>query len=311
MYRETFRTLRLIAQSDVDRTAPYDIAYLIRMKDEARSLPATLDSIRRQRFAGRAIIIFLDSGSCDESVAIAAACGMPHAIYAIDPREFRFGATCNLIAELAPARYLLFLSGHVVFNHDDTIATSLAHMDAHADVAALGFRQVPNPTTGFNLYEQLYIARTFPRVDEPYVDIRTAGAFSNAASLIRTDCWRSIPFEDVIASEDHIWAQAAMARGFAVQYSSAFDVAHSHDEAPAAVYKRVRINKVARFGEAPQPLRFMKTLLGVFMALLTASRGRRPGFAATYAWAHASAYVAATNPFASLLRSSRARDQQG
>lgn len=297
MYREQFSTLREIGRTGIAPGARYDVACLIRMKDEARTLPATIESIVAQRFAGTIAVVFLDSGSTDASLSIAAATPLPHSIHAIDPGEFQFGATCNLVAELASARYLMFLSGHVVLERDDMIAQSVAYMDDHDRVAGLSFRQVPNAATGFNLYEQLYLRRTFPHVAEGYADVTHAGAFSNAASLIRADAWRDVPFEHVIASEDHLWAEAARARGFDVLYSSGFDVAHSHDETPDAVFRRVRINKLARFGDRRQPMRFVRTLLGVFAALTVESRGREPVTALRYALAHAAAYVSATNPF--------------
>jgi rhamnosyltransferase len=297
MYRERFTTLRMLGQTGVKPSKFYDVAYLIRMKNEAESLQATINSIAAQEFAGSAIVVFLDSGSTDDTLRIAAATPLPHVIYAIDAKEFRFGETCNLIAELAPARYLMFLSGHVVLNQNRMIAASIDHLDAHDDVAALAFRQVPNPMTGFNLYEEAYLRRTFPQLLIAYADIGKAGAFSNAASLIRADVWKTVPFEDVLASEDHLWSKAVRSRGLRIVYSAGFNVAHSHDETPEAVFKRVRINKLAQFGESAQPLRFVRTLLGIFGALTVASRGRRPMIALTYALAHATAYLTGTNPF--------------
>lgn len=299
MYSEQFTTLRELKRCRVEQGMIYDVAYLVRMKNEAASLPEMIKSIEEQAAGSRtAILIFLDSGSSDESLRVAEDTTLPHIIYAIDPREFQFGATCNLIAQLASARYLMFLSGHVVLKQSNLVAASIDYMDAHERVAGLSFRQVPNAATGFNLYEQIYLARTFPRLREGYVEIGRAGAFSNAASLIRASAWQSIPFEPVVASEDHLWAEAAKARGFDVLYSSHFDVAHSHNESPEAVFKRVRINKLARFGEGRQPVRFLKSLFGVFAVLWAASKGRRPRFAITYALAHAAAYVSSASPFA-------------
>lgn len=297
MYKERFRSLRLVKSHDVDPAKRYDVAYLIRMKNESASLQATIDSIARQAFGGTSILIFLDSGSTDESIEIATKSPIPYRIYAIDSQEFQFGATCNLIAELADADYFLFLSGHVLLNQADMIATSVDYMTQNPVVAGLSFRQVPNDSTGFNLYEQVYLRRTFPRLEQAYTDVRTAGAFSNACSLVRASTWDRIPFEHVGGSEDHLWAQAAIAEGMEVRYTSLFDVAHSHDEAPAAIFKRVRINKVARFGEGIQPLRFAKSLLGIFVTLSLASKGRKMGVAATYALAHASAYISSRTFF--------------
>ncbi len=299
MYEERFKSLQLVQSRDVDPSHRYDVAYLIRMKNEARFLGATLKSISQQNFSGSSIIIFLDSGSVDGSIKMVIdQTSIPYLIYSIDHEEFQFGATCNLVAELANADYFVFLSGHVVIRQDDMIGTSIDFMTEHPSVAGLSFRQVPNEATGFNLYEQVYLRHAFPQIlQQPYIDVRKAGAFSNACSIVRASAWRDSPFEHVGASEDQIWADTVMSRGMEVYYTSVFDVAHSHNEDPAAIFRRVRINKLARFGDRRQPLRFVKSLIGVFAALSLASKGRQLGTAMTYAVAHASAYMAAQSPF--------------
>ncbi len=291
MYSDLFPTLRLISQSHSLSQNGYDVAYLIRMKNEEKTLIDTINSIAYQTTSRRGIIIFLDSGSTDRSLEIAASSPIPHKIYSISPSEFQFGKTCNLVAELANAKYFMFLSGHVILNHKSMIDSSLDYMDENTGVAAMAFRQVPNANTGFNSYENMYLKRTFPITADKIVDLEKAGAFSNAASLIRASVWKDCSFEHVIASEDQIWAAAAALRGHAIVYNSQFDVAHSHDETPAAVFNRVRINKIARFGQRRQPARFLKTFAGIFIAISLTSNGRKMKEALVYAFAHASAYM--------------------
>lgn len=262
---------------------------LVRVKNEAAYLHRLLESLRRQSIFSRLELIFLDSGSTDSTLD--SLLGTDCTVYQIASREFSFGETCNLLMALASAEICFFFSGHVIIESPD--ALSKAYEEIASGRASAGyFRQVPNPHCGASVYEIAFLRRNFPGPEGRGATGRQiVTRFSNAASVLSRRAWELLWFPDVIANEDALWAQEFLRRkSGAIAYFADLPVAHSHNESPDAVEKRVFINALARREGVRGVLRALAKFVPMMVALLAS--GARPGDAFRFARAHLRAYVA-------------------
>ncbi len=281
-----FRTLR-----EIRRMAPRRAiaSALIRVRNEARGLPALMESLASQTLFGQLELIFLDSESSDSTLEYLRT--LDCNLYQIAAREFSFGETCNLMMALASTDVCFFFSGHVRLQSSRLLAS--AYEEIAAGRAAAGyFRQVPHDEYGASIYERAFLRRAFPLRD---ARVGARGAvratrFSNAASVISREAWSSLWFPDVIASEDALWARAFHERKQGViRYFAELPVAHSHHENPAAVEQRVYINAVAQHAGMLDAARALIRFPLMVIALL--AEGAAMGEALQFSLAHLRAYL--------------------
>ena len=262
------------------------VSILVRVKNEARAIGPFLESLQRQDIFPRTEVIMLDSGSTDGTLE--ALLEFPASVCAIRPEEFSFGPTCNLVCSLTSAPILSLMSGHIVLCVDDLLSKACAAFDGKSVLTAAYVRQVQNPQLGCSAYERAYLRRRFPPGPSEIRMPAGGHAFSNAASFFTAESWRAIPFPDMKASEDYFWAESLMAAGGSVFYLPFLNVAHSHNETPVDLRKRVTLNVRAR-NLAGSRLAAAKYLIGVTGACLLEGAG--PWEALQYGWAHARSYL--------------------
>jgi glycosyltransferase involved in cell wall biosynthesis len=293
IWRNKFKTLKYLWGAEhLETENKYDVAYLVRGKNEGRWIGAFLSSLESQVDIDRSLLIFLDSGSTDDTVTHVKNYKRDSCCLSIDPVEFSFGDTCNLLIELSPANLVVFMSAHIYISDVNVISRGCQYFD-EGNIAGVSFRQIEHHLIGASKYEKLYLQRKFP-VRDSISSVETHGAFSNAASIVRKSEWIKSPFSSVVASEDDIWAKTILARGLKIIYLPHLMVEHSHNERPIDVYHRVRINKVARYGDSPRPLKAAIFFLAVFVLLLV----HQESFAKSlrFSLAHSLAYVARKCP---------------
>lgn len=282
MYSNKFSTLDNIKKANVSNAL---LTLAIRIKNEGNHLKELLQSIYCQSLYDNTEIIFLDSGSTDNTFEILSTVNC--SIYTIKPAEFTFGDTCNLMLELASTDIVFFLSGHVILESNTCLEMAYNLISKHTNSAAY-FRQIPNSMTGSNYYERAFLQRRFPHGKEDVI-LRGKNSFSNAASVINRSSWLDNKFDNVIASEDFLWAQRHIKLRRPLFYFSSINVMHSHDESPSAVRHRVRINKIARYGTKLQFFKSIYFFLGIFIIVLLQSWSFKESF--VYAKAHSLAYL--------------------
>jgi GT2 family glycosyltransferase len=144
----------------------------------------------------------------------------------------------------------------------------------------------------YSPYESLFLKKRFPADDMRI----SAAAFparapiSNAGAVIRKDVWDACRFPEVAASEDVLWARQIVTEGYEVAYLGSRHIIHNHAESTDTVYRRVRINKIAQFGQQPRPFKAFYYFLGIFAGLVWIERADlRQAF--DYARAHSKAYL--------------------
>jgi GT2 family glycosyltransferase len=266
-----------------ERHSPASIAVLVRTKNERSSLPDFWRSLASQSIFADTEIIFLDSGSTDGTIEYLS--DKPCAIYSIPSHEFHFGSSCNQIAAYSTAPILAYFSAHVVLNSATTLAT-LVDTLSNETFAAAYMRQVPKPLSA-SAYDRAFLARRFPSRRRQPVRMSSPGGFSNAASAMTRASWDRLPFKNVEASEDCLWATEHLRLGGKLYYLPQLTIQHSHNERPEAVYSRVRLNMQARASRGSL-LKSLVYSVAIFVALLRQGASLRE--ASMYAAAHGRAY---------------------
>lgn len=204
---------------------------LIRTKDEADSIGRLLTILAGQTIAGRLEIVLVDSGSSDDTVAIARRAGVDHLIE-MPASEFTFGRALNIGSAAASAPIVIALSAHAFPRDEGWAERMVAAFDDPKVACASGSEIGPG-------YERLagpYVQDFAAARQEPIV------GYSNAAGAYRTDLWRQRAFrEEMPGTEDKDWAWYWLERGWNVVLDPFLmvDHDHSHDPIPS-VFNRAK-----------------------------------------------------------------------
>jgi pimeloyl-ACP methyl ester carboxylesterase len=195
---------------------------LIRARNEASWIGRTLESVLGQE-ASDVEVLLIDSGSEDETVAIARR--YPVRVLCIPRESFSYGRALNIGAESARGEWIVPLSAHAVPADRHWLSRLRRALD-DCSVAGAASRQRAHPGTrldGYRAFWQgLYALGVHTSSAERYL-------FSNAASIVRADLWRTYPFdEDLIYCEDHSWALWMQKLGYKIRYVPDSVVLHSH-----------------------------------------------------------------------------------
>ncbi len=170
------------------------VSVVIRSFNSADTIEATLQSVRSQTVPAE--IVLVDSGSTDETVALAT----PYVDRLVTMRksDFSYGRALNRGFEVAGGEILHPLSSHCTFQHERHLERVLElHLDSR--VAATNGESV-SPWHGA-LTGPIFVSQW------PTPKLLWWG-FSNHSSSVRRSVWAQVPFdEDLLACEDKEWAQ--------------------------------------------------------------------------------------------------------
>jgi rhamnosyltransferase len=224
----------------MEHAATRTVGVVIRTLDEAEMIGRCLETLKAQRPAFDLDILVVDSGSTDDTIAIARAHGAR--IHEIPPEEFDYSMSLNVGIERVRGDLVVLLSAHAIPLDDRWLAQMVAAFD-DPQVAGVASRQVPWP--GAPWWELRRLRLAFGADPVAY---RPGAAkdivFSNAASCIRRSVWEQERFE-LHAAEDLEWARRVVAAGWTVVYEAAPTVYHSHDETPREqALRMIDLNRV-------------------------------------------------------------------
>lgn len=218
--------------------AAHEIAVVIPTRNGARWLADTLALLRGE--APDVEILVIDSGSTDETVAIAERAGVR--VERIDPREFGHGRTRNLAMELTGAPLVAFLTQDAVPEPGWLAAWSEAFARFERVGAAFG-PHLPWPDTPAPIAREL--EEFFPRFEHPAaprdpVPLATLDDpfLSNVNACYRRACWQELRFPDVPYGEDRAFALAMRDSGWALAYVPRARVRHAHSYRPLDFARR-------------------------------------------------------------------------
>lgn len=188
---------------------------VVRSFNEQETVRACMESVRAQTAAAELILV--DSGSSDETVAIA----QPYcdAVIHIPSECFTFGRALNIGTQRAHGDVVFALSSHCAYPDPTWIERSLLHYEADHVAGVSGLlldtagRYLPGPR----------------RVT--FADVRNDPhwGFSNHASSWRRTVWKMIPFDETTrSSEDKQWMWRVMLSGWDVVIDPTLHIGAPH-----------------------------------------------------------------------------------
>lgn len=213
------------------------VSAVIRAYNEGQHIGRLLEGLEQQTVKPDEIIL-VDSGSTDDTVAIARAGGC--SIIHIDKSEFSFGRALNRGCAEATGDILLFASAHVYPLYDSHVAHLISAFDRDGVAVAYG-RQVGDERTKYS--ETRVMLKWFP--DQNIWDQEHPFS-SNANAAVLKSVWQESPYDESLTGlEDLDFAKKALARGCKIAYVADAPIVHVHDESWDKVRNRYRREAMA------------------------------------------------------------------
>jgi glycosyltransferase involved in cell wall biosynthesis len=216
---------------------PRRVSAVIRAYNESKHIGRLLKGLAQQTVKPDEIIL-VDSGSTDDTVAIAesAGCRIVH----IAKEEFSFGRALNRGCAAATGDILLFASAHVypVYN---TYVEHIANAFDRQGVAIAYGRQVGDERTKFS--ESRVMLKWFPLQniwdqEHPFSN--------NANAAVLKSVWQESPYDESLTGlEDLDFAKKALTRGHKISYVADAPVVHVHEESWSIIRNRYRREAMA------------------------------------------------------------------
>ena len=210
------------------------VSIVIRALNEAEHLPALFSGLVHQNRQPDEVIL-VDSGSVDDTAAIARAHGAE--IVSIAPMDFSFGRALNRGCAKATGDVIVIVSAHVYPLDEKWLDALVAPFeDEHVGLVYGG--QTGDSRSHFSELELL--RKWFPDVSD---DDQQTPFCNNANCAVRAAAWRDLPYDETLTGlEDLDWAKRALAAGWRLVYRADARIAHVHNE-PFAVtrYRREAI----------------------------------------------------------------------
>jgi rhamnosyltransferase len=218
-------------------TSLMNCSIVIRAYNEAQHLPRMLDGIRQQTVEDVEIVL-VDSGSTDNTLAIAASYGAQ--VVKIPSDEFTFGRSLNFGVQAATRELVVIASAHVYPVYPDWLECLLKPFD-DGNVALVYGKQRGTKTSKFS--EHQIFRQWFPD-SEP---MQQESPFcNNANAAIRRSLWENHPYDETLTGlEDIAWAKWAQTEDYAISYAAHAEVIHIHNETPRGIYNRYRREAMA------------------------------------------------------------------
>ncbi|NLD72675.1 MAG: glycosyltransferase [Chloroflexi bacterium] len=258
------------------------VSVVIPTRDAGPRFAETLRAIRAQEVPGGVDLWVVDSGSADDTVALARAHGAH--ILTVAPEAFGHGRTRNLALAACGGRYVALTVQDAIPADDRWLAALVEALEAHPQAAGAYSRHLPHP--GASVVARQAAEYWHARLGGPHeqalgdpeafrrlrIDEKQYRCtFNNVSSIVRREVWEAQPFPEVAYAEDLAWGYAVLRAGHTLLYEPASRVYHSHDRPPAYVLRRAYVEAQAVggiFGEPPRPLAppQAEALLGLFEA---------------------------------------------
>lgn len=213
------------------------VSAVIRALNEGKHIGRLLKGLEQQTVRLHEVIL-VDSGSTDETVAIAEAAGCT--IVHIAKNEFSFGRALNRGCAAATGDILLFASAHVYPVYNTYVEHIVSAFERDGVAIAYG-RQVGDERTKFS--ESRVMLKWFPNQN-----IWDQGhPFSNNANAaVLKSVWQQTPYDETLTGlEDLDFAKKALDKGYKIAYVADAPVVHVHEETWSTIRNRYRREAMA------------------------------------------------------------------
>lgn len=234
---------------------------VIPTKDAGALFQRVLGGLQAQTFWKDVEFIVVDSGSRDDTVALARAAGAR--VFTIPPHEFNHGATRDFAIAQASSPYVVLSVQDATPDHPQVLEKLVAALKEDG-VAGVYARQIPYPDADVITARNLNLHVT-GRMSRDVHHLPDAAAFEsltpmekyifcnfdNVCAAIRKDVWELEKFGRINFGEDIDWAERVLKRGYKTVYEPAAAVVHSHDRPVEYEYKRTYVchrKLISQFG---------------------------------------------------------------
>jgi rhamnosyltransferase len=229
-------------------TSP-SVSIVLPTRNGAKTLPAVLDAISRQRVDGPVELVAVDSSSTDGTLDLLR--GRVDHLIVIPPEAFDHGLTRNLGVERASGELVVMLVQDAVPSSNRWLAELVQPFLDDPRIAGGFARQRPRPDA--SAIVRYYVERWLAASDVPRtVEIASAAdlevlepmaqlelcAFDNVCSCIRRSVWTRHPFRPTPIAEDLEWAREVLLAGYKVAFVPRAEVIHSHDRPASQEFVR-------------------------------------------------------------------------
>ena len=209
-----------------------DISIVYRALNEAKWFANSLQAMRAQNIGSMTMeIVLVDSGSTDETLAIAEefGCRITH----IKKSEFSFGRSLNQGCDFAHGRILVFISAHCIPSGENWLKNLITPL-LEGKVSYVYGRQIGHDVSKFS--EKQLFKKYFPEKSA----IPHEGYFcNNANSAILREVWEKYRFDEhVTGLEDMVLGKQITANGHKIGYVAEAPVIHIHEESYAQTKNR-------------------------------------------------------------------------
>lgn len=250
-----------------------DASIIIRTKNEAASILATLESLARQKFHGTYEIIVVDSGSQDETLDIVGRYNTQ--LLKMEPKDFTYGRSLNLGTSNARGALIVNLSAHCLPVNDYWLSNLILGFE-NKNIAAVYGKQISdgniNPFEACNnihLFggKRISFSKSTPQIDSQI-------HFSNSNCAIRKAVWHRFKFdEEAPYAEDILWQKNVIEAGYGIIYEPSAAVHHTHPLNINGAYRNSRACAYALAKMAKKRQTFLACLpdLALFLAFSQSS----------------------------------------
>lgn len=189
---------------------------IIRVKNERENLDKLLKILINQTYQDFEIII-VDNNSTDGSDKVVFDFFSRDRVKIVGIENFSYPKACNLGAENAKGKYLVYLSAHSFPISRTWLTDGLSNFKSDKVAGVFAFPVAGKEST---LAEKVI---GFPNKN------KKRGHLGNTNSIIRRDLWEKHKFdESLIVSEDLEWSMYFERKGYEIINDPRFRVTHSH-----------------------------------------------------------------------------------
>ncbi len=202
---------------------------IIRTRNEDNTFEEVLSCIEKQTYQDFEIIV-VDDNSTDKTQQIAKEHDCK--IVLIPEGKFSHPYSCNLGAQNAQGKYLVYLNGHALPISDTWLADGLKNFKDKkiAGIYAFVIARKNSTLADKILYD--VVGRTIGALKFK-ANKKMTGVLGTTNAIIRKDLWNQYHFNEKFNSgwggEDTNWARYFMERGYCIVHEPKFRVRHSHN----------------------------------------------------------------------------------
>ena len=203
-----------------------ETSIIIRVKNERENLKKLFDILKNQTYQDFEIVI-INNNSTDGSERVVFDFLPKDRVQIIEISNFSYPKACNLGAEKAKGKYLVYLSAHSFPISNTWLADGLSNFENNNVAGAFAF-PIPGKDSTFAEKISGFSNKT-----------KKSGHLGNTNSIIRKDLWEKHKFDEgLIGSEDYEWSLYWEKKGFKVINDPRLRVYHSHHLGFLGIIKR-------------------------------------------------------------------------